>query len=107
MNLYIHPLKGIFHSNHKKYTVSPHSFILYIILHPLWGLLITLFKYIHVGSSFKEFIETNLMVQSKFNLDFLFENEVGPRCMHISLSSLSRPRMASSQRMRVVGSATG
>jgi hypothetical protein len=31
--------------------------------------LVTLSKYIHVLSSFEGFIETNLMVQSKFNLD--------------------------------------
>jgi hypothetical protein len=82
---------------------------------PLGGLLVTLSKYIHVRSSFEEFIETNSMVQSKFNFGFwfvrynifLFKNEVGPRCMHLSLSSLSRPRTASSQRMRVVGSAAG
>jgi hypothetical protein len=36
------------------------------------GSLITLSKYIHVRSCFEEFIETNLMVQSEFHLDFWF-----------------------------------
>jgi hypothetical protein len=115
MNLYIHPLKGIFHPSHRKIYSFLHSSILCIILHPLWSLLITLSKYIHVRSSFEEFIKTNSMVQSKFYLGFwfvrynifLFKNEVGPCYMHLSLSSLSRPPTASSQRMRVVGSAAG
>jgi hypothetical protein len=34
--------------------------------------LITLSKYIHVWSSFEGFIKTNLMMQSKFNLNFWF-----------------------------------
>jgi hypothetical protein len=55
-----------------KYIVSPHLFIVYIILHLLYSPLITLSKYIHMGSSFEEFIETNLMVQSEFNLVFWF-----------------------------------
>jgi hypothetical protein len=38
----------------------------------LWGSLVTLSKYIHVTSCFEVFIETNLMVQSEFNLVFLF-----------------------------------
>jgi hypothetical protein len=42
------------------------------MLYSLWGPLVTLSKYIHVRSSFKVFIETNLMVQSKFNLVFWF-----------------------------------
>jgi hypothetical protein len=50
--------------------VSPYPSILYIILYPLWGPLVTLSKYIHVTSCFKVFIETNLMVQSEFNLIF-------------------------------------
>jgi hypothetical protein len=57
------------------YLILPHPSIIYIIiypLYPLWDPLITLSKYIHVWSSFKGFIETNLMVQSKFNLDFWF-----------------------------------
>jgi hypothetical protein len=41
------------------YLFLPHSSILYIILYPLWDLLITLSKYIHVRSSFKGFIEIN------------------------------------------------
>jgi hypothetical protein len=54
------------------YSFLPHPSILYIIIYPLWGPLITLSKYIHVRSSFEEFIKTNLMVQSKFILDFWF-----------------------------------
>jgi hypothetical protein len=54
------------------FLILPHSFILYIILYQLWDPLVTLSKYIHVTSSFKAFIETNLMVQSKFNLIFWF-----------------------------------
>jgi hypothetical protein len=54
------------------YHFLPHSSILYIILYPLWGPLVTLSKYIHVRSSFEAFTETNLMVQSEFNLVFLF-----------------------------------
>jgi hypothetical protein len=42
------------------------------MFYPLWGPLVTLSKYIHVRSSFKVFIETDLMVQSKFNLVFWF-----------------------------------
>jgi hypothetical protein len=51
-----------------KYIVFPHLSILYIILYPLWSLLVTLSKYIHVTSCFEVFIERNLMVQSEFNL---------------------------------------
>jgi hypothetical protein len=57
------------------YSIHPHPSILYIILYPLyslWDPFVTLSKYIHVWSSFERFIETNLMVQSKFNLDFWF-----------------------------------
>jgi hypothetical protein len=57
------------------YSILPHTSILYIIIYPLYPLcdpLVTLSKYIHVWSSFEGFIETNLMVQSKFNLDFWF-----------------------------------
>jgi hypothetical protein len=72
MNLYIHPLKKIFYlSHHKIYSFSVLIHPLYH-LHPLWGPFITLSKYIHVGSSFEEFIETKLMVQSEFNLAFGF-----------------------------------
>jgi hypothetical protein len=52
------------------YLFLPHSSILYIIIYLLWSSLITLSKYIHVRFSFEGFIETNLMVQSKFNLGF-------------------------------------
>jgi hypothetical protein len=70
MDLYIHPLKGIFHPNrHKIYSFSASIHPLYR-LYPLWGLLITLSKYIHVTSCYEEFIVTNLMVQSEYNLVF-------------------------------------
>jgi hypothetical protein len=68
MHLYIHPLKEYFILVTTKYTVFPHPSILYIILYPLWGPLVTLSKYIHMTSCFEVFIKTNLMVQSKFNL---------------------------------------
>jgi hypothetical protein len=54
------------------YLFLPHSSILYIIIYPLWGLLIILSKYIHVRSSFEEFIEINSIVQLEFNLNFWF-----------------------------------
>jgi hypothetical protein len=54
------------------YLFLPHSSILYIILYSLWDLLVILSKYIHVRSSFEEFIEMNSIVQSEFNLDFWF-----------------------------------
>jgi hypothetical protein len=72
MDLYIHPLKEIFHPSHHKIYSFPAS------IHPLYpplstvGPFITLSKYIHVTSCFEVFIETNLMVQSEFNLVFLF-----------------------------------
>jgi hypothetical protein len=59
-------LKFFQHLN--KALILSYSSILYIILYPLWGSLITLFKYIYMTSCFEVFIETNLMVQSKFNL---------------------------------------
>jgi hypothetical protein len=48
---------------------------LYLILYTnyqRWSPLVSLSKYIYVRSSFEEFIETNLMVQSEFNLAFWF-----------------------------------
>jgi hypothetical protein len=54
------------------YLILPHPTILYIIIYLLWGSLVTLSKYIHVRSSFEGFIETNLTVQSEFNLIFWF-----------------------------------
>jgi hypothetical protein len=66
MELYIYSLKRIFHPNHHKIYSFPAS----IILYPLWGLLVTLSKYIHVTSCFEIFIETNLMLPSEFNLVF-------------------------------------
>jgi hypothetical protein len=74
MDLYIHPLYGLVSKFSSLYSILPHPSILYIILYPLyplWDSLVTLSKYIHVWSSFEGFNETNLMVQSKFNLDFL------------------------------------
>jgi hypothetical protein len=72
MNLYIHSLKGIFHPSHHKI----YSFPAFIppLYHPpsTVGSLVTLSKYIHVRSSFEEFIKTNLMVHSEFNFVFLF-----------------------------------
>jgi hypothetical protein len=61
MDLYIHPLKGIFHPSHRKIYSFP-AFI-HPLYHPLStvGPLVTLFKYIHMTSCFEEFIETNLM----------------------------------------------
>jgi hypothetical protein len=75
------------------YSIFPHPSIFYIILYPLWGPLVTLSKYIHVTSCFEVFIETNLMVQSKFNLVlwfasyniFMLVEAVGPAACHLSL----------------------
>jgi hypothetical protein len=75
MDLYIHPLYVLVSKILSSILNSPHPSILYIIiypLYPLWDSLVTLCKYIHVWSSFEGFIETNLMVKSKFNLDFWF-----------------------------------
>jgi hypothetical protein len=75
MDLYIHPLYVLVSKILSSILNSPAPSILYIILYPLyplWDPLVTLSKYIHVWSSFEGFIETNLMVQSKFNLDFWF-----------------------------------
>jgi hypothetical protein len=73
--LYIYLLKEIFYSRHHKiHSFFSHPSILYIIIYPLWDLLVTLSKYIHVTSCFEVFIETNLMVQSKFNLVFWFSS---------------------------------
>jgi hypothetical protein len=77
-----------------------HPFILYIILYPLWGSLVTLSKYIHMRSSFEEFIETNLMVQSEFNLVswfvsyniFFIVQQVGPALDTPLSPALSRAR---------------
>jgi hypothetical protein len=52
------------------YSILSHSSIICIILYLLWGPLATLSKYIHMRSCFEGFIETNLMVQLKFNLMF-------------------------------------
>jgi hypothetical protein len=81
MNLYIHPLYVLVSkilSSILNSPARPHPSILYIILYPLyplyplWNPLVTLSKNIHVWSIFEWFIETNLMVKSKFNLDFWF-----------------------------------
>jgi hypothetical protein len=95
MNFYIHPLKGIFHPSHRKIYSLPA--LIPPLYHPLstGGPLVTLSKYIHVESSFDEFIETNLMVQSEFNLAFWFVSYnifllVAARGPHLS-SPLSLP----------------
>jgi hypothetical protein len=75
MDLYIHPLYVLVSKILFSILNSSAPSILYIILYPLyplWDSLVTLSKYIHVCSSFEGLIETNLMVQSKFNLDFWF-----------------------------------
>jgi hypothetical protein len=72
MNLYIHPLYVLVIKILSFISNSP------ALIHPLYhplstvGPLVTLYKYIHVRSCFQKFIETNLMVQSKFNLVFWF-----------------------------------
>jgi hypothetical protein len=68
IDLYIHPLYILVIKILSSISILPHPSILY----PLWGPLITLSKYIHMRSCFEEFIKTNLMVQSKFHLDFWF-----------------------------------
>jgi hypothetical protein len=82
------------------YSFLPHSFILYIILYSLWGPLITLSKYIHLRSSFEEFIKTNSMVQSEFNCGFWFVSynifyrikTVGPAAFSLFSVSVQRAR---------------
>jgi hypothetical protein len=69
MDLYIHPLYVLV-SKILSYILNSPAPIHDIILYSLWDPLITLSKHIHVWSSFEGFIESNLMVQSKFNLDF-------------------------------------
>jgi hypothetical protein len=72
------------------YLILLHPSILYIILYPLyplWDPLVTLSKYIHVWPNFEGFIETNLMVQSKFNLDFWF---VSYSIFSLCLASMAR-----------------
>jgi hypothetical protein len=75
MDLYIHPLYVLVSKILSSILNSPA--LIHLLYHPLstlllWDRLVTLSKYIHVWSSFEGFIETNLMVQSKFNLDFWF-----------------------------------
>jgi hypothetical protein len=70
--LYFHPLYIWLSRFSPLYSFLLHPSILYIILYPMWGPLVTLSKYIHVRSSFEELIKTNLMVQSEFNLGFWF-----------------------------------
>jgi hypothetical protein len=74
MILYFHSLYILVIKIFFSIFISPAPSILYIILYPLLGPLVTLSKYIHVRSSFKEFIGMNLMVQSEFNLSFWFVN---------------------------------
>jgi hypothetical protein len=74
-DLYIHPLYVLVSKILSSILNSPapiHPLYHPLSLYPLWDPLVTLSKYIHVWSSFKGFIETNLMVKSKFNLDFWF-----------------------------------
>jgi hypothetical protein len=68
MDLYIHPLYCLVIKILSSILIYPVS--IHHLYHPLStvGPLVTLSKYIHVRSSFEEFIETNLMVQLEFNL---------------------------------------
>jgi hypothetical protein len=72
MILYFHPLYILV------IKILSSIFIFFAPIHPLYHPLSTvgstchLSKYIHVRSSFEEFIETNSMVQSEFNLGFRF-----------------------------------
>jgi hypothetical protein len=75
MDLYIHPLYVLVSkilSSILNSSIPIHPLYLLYLLYPLWDTLVTLSKYIHVWSSSKGFIETDLMVQSKSNLDFWF-----------------------------------
>jgi hypothetical protein len=76
MNLYIYPLYVLV--SKILFSVLNSPVPIYPLYHSL-SILSTVGStchfiqiYIHVWSSFEEFIETNLMVQSKFNLDFWF-----------------------------------
>jgi hypothetical protein len=71
MELYIHHLKGLVIEILSFIPNSSASIHPLYHLYPLWGLLVTLSKYIHVTFCFKLFIATNLIVQSEFNLIFL------------------------------------
>jgi hypothetical protein len=70
MILYFHPLYILVIKILSSIIISPT--LIHPLYHPLFtvGPLVTLSKYIYVRSSFEEFIETNLMVQSEFNLGF-------------------------------------
>jgi hypothetical protein len=72
MILYFHHLYILVIKILSSIIISPAP--IHPLYHPLFtvGPLITLSKYIHVRSSFEEFIETNLIVQSEFNLSFWF-----------------------------------
>jgi hypothetical protein len=75
MELYIHPLYVLVSKILS--SILNFSVPIYSLYHPLSTLstvdsLATLSKYIHVIYSFEGFIKTNLMLQSKFNLDFWF-----------------------------------
>jgi hypothetical protein len=72
MELYIHPLYVLVSKIFSSILNSPAPIHPLYILYPLWDPLVTLSKYIHVWFSFEGFIETNLTVKSKFNLDFWF-----------------------------------
>jgi hypothetical protein len=72
MDLYIYPLYVLV--GKILFSILNSSALIHPLCHPLSTVdpLVTLSKYIYVWSSFEGFIETNLMVQSKFNLDFWF-----------------------------------
>jgi hypothetical protein len=74
MYLYIHPLYIVVIKILS--SIPNSSALIHPLYHPLStvGPLVTLSKYIHVRSSFKRFIETNLIMQSEFNLMFWFLN---------------------------------
>jgi hypothetical protein len=87
MILYFYPLYILSSRFYPLYSFLPHPSIIYIILYPLWDLLVTLSKYIHMRSCFKGFIKTNLVVQSKFNLVFWFVSYNILKLLEISSSS--------------------
>jgi hypothetical protein len=72
MNLYIYPLYILVIKILSFISNSPA--LIHPLYHPLSTMdpLVTLSKYIHVRSCFEKFIETNLMMQSEFNLVFWF-----------------------------------
>jgi hypothetical protein len=101
MILYFHPLYILVIKI--LYSIPISLALIHHLYHPLSivGPLVTLSKYIHVRSSFEEFIETNLLVQSEFNLIFWFmsynifcyQKTVGPVLSLLS-PTLSRMQVA-------------